>query len=153
MEKREAPRCLSVFTSPPHQLIAREEVGEANSLVWEAGSWKDIMQTNDPCPTIPWWSYGYPLQTLVECGGSDDVMTNRATASVPLPAAASPHCLFPPLSQVISIQLGQTDLENLRENEGHCGASADLWRISSHEYNYIQYWTQPVQIYALVFSD
>ena len=46
--EREAPRCLSVFTSPPHQLIAGEEVGEANSVVWEAGSWKEIMQTNDP---------------------------------------------------------------------------------------------------------
>ena len=150
MEKREAPRCLSVFTSPPHQLIAREEVGEANSLVWEAGSWKDIMQTNDPplyhSMVVIWISLA---AGLVECGGSDDVMTNRATASVPLPAAASPHCLFVTLSQVISIQLGQTDLENLRENGGHCGASADLWRISSHEYNYIQYWTQPVQIYAL----
>ena len=48
--EREAPRCLSVFTSPPHQLIAGEEVGEANSVVWEAGSWKEIMQTNDPSP-------------------------------------------------------------------------------------------------------
>ena len=88
--EREAPRCLSVFTSPPHQLIAGEEVEEANSVVWEAGSWKEMMQTNDPSPPRSWIS----LAGLVECGEGDDVMTNRATASVPLPAAASPHCLF-----------------------------------------------------------
>ena len=59
--EREAPRCLSVFTSPPHQLIAGEEVGEANSVVWEAGSWKEIMQTNDPSLPLH-HGHGYPLQ-------------------------------------------------------------------------------------------
>ena len=84
-----APRCLSVFTSLHLTANCSRRSREANSVVWEA----EIIQmdgSHDPHIPPAWIS----LAGLVECGEGDDVMTNRATASVPLPAAASPHCLF-----------------------------------------------------------
>ena len=132
----EAPRCLSVFTSPPHQLIAREEVGEANSVVWEAGSGKRNDADEWPLPTTV-MDIPCRLGWVRWRRWCDDKQGDRfrPTSSCCLTA------LFVCPSQVISIQLGQTDLGEW-ENERYCRGSQAMSRTA---FNIVL-----IQIYAFI---